>query len=226
MNDLSEKSVSASGPIRRIRRGSAEEQAELRRQVLEAAFEIFGREGLQGLTMRAVASAVGVSAMALYRYFADKAELVQGLWDFVMDDVHREMARAVEVAGRDPRARMRACTESAIAYWEAHPDHFRLVFMTEQSQLPRKAPVATEMTSYQRVVDLPLEVLQDWAGALGVDPARALAARDLRAALVIGYLHARLVNLRYPWSDIEALRGQVIAAIVQAAEDCLRGEAR
>jgi AcrR family transcriptional regulator len=226
MDDLSVKSVSASGAIRRIRRGSADEQAELRRQVLEAAFEIFGREGLQGLTMRAVASAVGVSAMALYRYFADKAELVQGLWDFVMDDVHRQMADAVEAAGDEPRARLRACTESAIAYWEAHPDHFRLVFMTQEPHLPRKAPAASALSSYQRVIDLPLEVLQAWADALGVDRGRALAARDLRAAMVIGYLHARLVNLRYPWSDIDALRAHVVDTIVQASEDSLRGETR
>ncbi|MGM9487055.1 TetR/AcrR family transcriptional regulator [Ideonella sp. YS5] len=220
------KSVSASEPVRRIRRASAEEQAELRQQVLVAAFEIFGREGLHGLTMRAVASAVGVSAMALYRYFADKAELVQGLWDFVMDDVHRRMAEAVEAAGPDPRARMRACTESAIAYWETHPDHFRLVFMTEEPHLPRKAPKAVALSSYQRVIDLPLEVLQAWADELGVDRARALAARDLRAAMVIGYLHARLVNRRYPWNDIDALRGQVVDTIVRAAEDGLRGPAR
>ena len=206
--------------VPRVRRGSAEDQQRLRQQVLDAGFEIFRREGLHGLTMRAVAAAVGVSAMALYRYFADKAELVQGLWDYVMQDVHRDMTRAVD-AEPTTRGRLRACTDAAMAYWEGHPDHFRLVFMTEQTTAPRRANALADLPSYHQVIDLSLQIIDARAAELGADPARCLQARDLRMALMVGYLHARVINRRYPWQDLDALRGRVIDTIVDAVDQCL-----
>ncbi|MFO1339121.1 MAG: TetR/AcrR family transcriptional regulator [Burkholderiaceae bacterium] len=203
-----------------MRRSSAEDQQRLRQQVLDASFEIFRHKGLHGLTMRAVAAAVGVSAMALYRYFADKAELVQGLWDYMMQDVHRDMSRAV-AAEPTPRGRLRACTDAAMAYWEGHPDQFRLVFMTEQTTAPRRASQLADLPSYHRVIDLSLQIIDARAAELGADPSRCLLARDLRMALMVGYLHARIVNRRYPWQDPDALRTRVIDTIVDAIDDCL-----
>src|SRR5689334_22811232 len=113
--------------IRRVRRGSAEDQQRLRQQILEAAARIFRRDGLQGLTMRAVAAAVGVSAMALYRYYPDKAELVHGLWDAVMHEVQQRGNLAL-ASQATALGQLRASTESFLGYWEGHPDEFRLVF--------------------------------------------------------------------------------------------------
>ncbi|WP_374562985.1 TetR/AcrR family transcriptional regulator [Ideonella sp.] len=221
MNKTTVESVAR--PIRheRVRRGSVDDQQKLRREILDAAFEIYGRDGLNALTMRAVASAVGLSAMALYRYFADKSELVQGLWDFVMKDVFADVSAAVDAAGASPSARLRACTEAAMTYWETHPDHFRLVFMTEQTLAPRKATSVTDLPSYHRVVDLSLGILEAWADELGGDRAGCLLARDLRMSMMVGYLHARLINRRYPWADQAALRAKTVDTIVDAARACL-----
>ena len=48
----------------------------LRDRIFEAAQEIYLREGPDGLSMRRVAEAVGVSAPAIYRYFANKEALL------------------------------------------------------------------------------------------------------------------------------------------------------
>ena len=204
----------------RVRRSSPEDQQRLRQQVLDAGFELFRHHGLQGLTMRGVAAAVGVSAMALYRYFADKADLVQGLWDYVMHDVHGEMARAVALE-LTTRGRLRAATDAAMAYWEGHPDHFRLVFMTEQATAPRPASSLADLPSYRRVLDLSLEIIDARAAELGADPAACLQARDLRIALMVGYLHARVISRRYPWQDLDTLRARVLDTIVEGVDQCL-----
>ena len=46
-------------------------------------------------------------------------------------------------------------------------------------------------------------------------------ARDLRMALLVGYLHARLVNRRWPWGDFDALRDASLNAIAAGIEACL-----
>lgn len=206
-----------------MRRDSVEDQQRLRAQILEAAAEIFRRDGLHSLTMRAVASAVGVSAMALYRYFADKSELVHGLWDTVMKDVQQEVSRAV-AAQPTALGKLRASTESAIDYWESHPDHFRLVFMAEQTLGPRRSPGVTDLPSYNLVIELSRKLIEELADELGGDRSRVLVARDLRLVMIVGYLHARLINHRYPWNDLDALRSQVVDSVVESVVSCLRAQ--
>src|SRR5882672_3274999 len=47
--------------------------------VLRAALELIDADGLAALSLRALATRLGVSAMTPYRYFADKAELLAAM---------------------------------------------------------------------------------------------------------------------------------------------------
>ena len=57
-----------------------------REVILRAAIRVVDRDGLNGLTMRKLAAGLGASPMALYRYFRNKEELVDGLVDVVVGD--------------------------------------------------------------------------------------------------------------------------------------------
>ncbi|MFX0579846.1 TetR/AcrR family transcriptional regulator C-terminal domain-containing protein [Nocardia nepalensis] len=57
--------------------------------VVAAAIEIADAEGIGALTMRAVATRLGLTPMATYTYVPGKAELV----DLMLDTVYREMSR-------------------------------------------------------------------------------------------------------------------------------------
>jgi AcrR family transcriptional regulator len=50
-------------------------------KILKAARLILHREGIDGVTMRAVAQAVGVTPMAIYRHFKDRNALLNALAD-------------------------------------------------------------------------------------------------------------------------------------------------
>ncbi|WP_433758565.1 TetR/AcrR family transcriptional regulator [Nocardia sp. CA-135398] len=58
--------------------------------VVTAAIEIADADGIGALTMRAVATKLGLTPMATYTYVPGKAELV----DLMLDAVYREMSRA------------------------------------------------------------------------------------------------------------------------------------
>ncbi|AHH16324.1 putative transcriptional regulator, TetR family [Nocardia nova SH22a] len=59
-----------------------------REQLLDAAFDVVGREGLSGLTMQAVARQAGVAKPVLYAVYPTAPELVAGL-------LHREHTRGM-----------------------------------------------------------------------------------------------------------------------------------
>ncbi|MEU7740230.1 TetR/AcrR family transcriptional regulator C-terminal domain-containing protein [Nonomuraea sp. NPDC049158] len=56
-------------------------------QLATAALAVIDRDGLAGLSMRAVAQEIGMSTMGLYRYVDDRGELEQLVIDRVLDTV-------------------------------------------------------------------------------------------------------------------------------------------
>jgi AcrR family transcriptional regulator len=219
---IGENDLAPPGAHRRVRRGSAEDHDGLRRQIVAAAFSIYEREGIGALSMRALAAEVGLSAMALYRYFTSKAELLRAMWEVVLNDVQDEVNAAV-ASRKTARTRLRASIESFIRYWESHPTRFRLVYMTAETMTPgpQEMPL-TRSPTYQRAIDLSTPLIDDLVTEIGGDRRRAQVARDLRMALMVGYLHARIVNRRYPWGDFDALRESTIDTIALGVENCLR----
>ena len=63
-----------------------EDQEGKLRSAVKAALAIADRDGLGGLTIRKLAERLGVSPMATYRYFRNKAEIVEGLVDVVVGE--------------------------------------------------------------------------------------------------------------------------------------------
>lgn len=206
---------------RRVRRGSLEDHDALRRQIVEAAFTIQAKEGVSALTMRRVAAELGLSPMALYRYFASKQLLLGAMWEQVLTEA-QSFVRERMSPERTARGRLRASLEGFVDYWEAHPDHFVLVFTSPESadELAGDTPLKRS-EPYRNAIQLGTSLMEDLATEIGGDPGRAGLARDLRMALLVGYLHARLVNRRWPWGDFDALRDASLNAIAAGIEACL-----
>jgi AcrR family transcriptional regulator len=202
----------------RVRRGNTHDAEELKRAFLESAAKIFAEGGLEAVSMRAVAAAVGVSPMTPYRYFADKAELLTGLWDQAAAALSARLRAAVD-AQTDARARLRAHLETFIAYWEEHPDQYRLVYMTERTTRREDRSVAQTSAAYAQLLAIAQEANRDLARELGVSEQHALMADEVRLLMTIGYLHSTMINRRYPWSDLAALKAayveQTLATIEQ-----------
>lgn len=65
-----------------------------RRSILELAIDLVDREGLRKLTMRRLGAACGVEAMALYRYVHSREELLSGMVDLLVDNLHDDQLAA------------------------------------------------------------------------------------------------------------------------------------
>jgi AcrR family transcriptional regulator len=51
------------------------------KRIATAARRLLDKEGVEGVTMRRVAKAVGITPMALYRHYPDRAGLLNALAD-------------------------------------------------------------------------------------------------------------------------------------------------
>jgi AcrR family transcriptional regulator len=85
-------------------------------EIVRAGVDLADAEGLEALSMRRVAKALGRSPMALYTYVPGKAELLDLMLDFVL----AEVAEGPSVAG-GWRAAAEASARQGWAFYERHP---------------------------------------------------------------------------------------------------------
>lgn len=201
----------------RVRRGNVHDAEELKRAFMQAAASIFAEGGLEAVSMRAVAAAVGVSPMTPYRYFADRAELLTSLWDQSAQALVARLREAVD-AQASARARARAHLETWISYWEEHPDQYRLVYMTERTTRREDRSAAQNSTAYADLLAIARDINLGLARELGATEDHVALADEVRLAMALGYLHSTMTVRRFPWSDTARLRRAYIDQILAAVE--------
>ena len=103
----------------------------LRDALLKAAERVLERDGLAGLTLRAVAREAGVSHAAPAHHFGDLTGLVSELAAIGFSQFNATMASAAPGAMPFP-ARAMARAKAYVAYAKAHPGMYGLMFRTER----------------------------------------------------------------------------------------------
>ena len=59
--------------------GRSPKKKDTRERILDVAFELIGRKGILGTTMRDVASKVGITEAAIYKHFSSKGDLIRAV---------------------------------------------------------------------------------------------------------------------------------------------------
>jgi len=189
--------------IRRGRPPRDETQIDaMRERIAETAQRLFKDEGFAAVSMRRIATDVGCTPMTLYAYYDGKTDILRQLWSNVFDDAFGAVARA-RARFKAPRAQLKAAALAYVTYWLAHPEHYRMVFMTEGvtqgdvSVFVEGSPVAAKFQSL-------LEPLAAASGLAFTDPAFKPKADCLICSLH-GIAHCLITISAYTWSCAEDL---------------------
>ena len=110
----------------------------LRDALLQAAERVLERDGLAGLTLRAVAREAGVSHAAPTHHFGDLTGLVSELAAIGFRGFNAAMASA-RAGGANPVERAMAPAKAYVAYAQAHPGMYGLMFRAERLDYSRPA---------------------------------------------------------------------------------------
>jgi AcrR family transcriptional regulator len=104
--------------------------------LLKAAERVLERDGLAGLTLRAVAREAGVSHAAPTHHFGDLTGLVSELAAIGFRQFNAAMVVA-DTAGPSPMEKGLARAKAYVAYARAHPGMYGLMFRTERLDMTR-----------------------------------------------------------------------------------------
>jgi AcrR family transcriptional regulator len=122
----------------------------LRDGLLEAAERVLERDGLPGLTLRAVAREAGVSHAAPTHHFGDLAGLLSELAAIGFRQFHAAMTQAGAPDGSPETGLARA--KAYVGYAQAHPGLYGLMFRTERLDMKRPALDQAASASFTELV--------------------------------------------------------------------------
>jgi AcrR family transcriptional regulator len=111
----------------------ARARADLTARIKDTARRHLAQQGAQGLSLRAVARDLGLASSAIYRYYANRDDLLTALiidaYDAVGDAAERADARAI-ADGADPGSRWLQVCRAVRSWALANPHEFGLVYGT------------------------------------------------------------------------------------------------
>lgn len=153
-----------------------------REAISKAARDILVAEGLHAVSLRRVASSLGVTAPALYAHVVDKRDLLQGIAEQEIDALLEQFR---DVSSTDPVDRMRRMCHAYVDYGVKNPDLFRAMFLfrpelTSEGRGERTALTATIHDAFIQAAraavsadgldgsDADLAALTAWTAAHGV----------------------------------------------------------
>jgi AcrR family transcriptional regulator len=160
----------------------AERREATRAEILEAAWELVRAEGLAALSLRDLASRVGMQAPSLYSYFDSK----HAIYDAMFAEGAQECldrSRAVEASG-DALRDLQAGARMFVGFCTEDPVRYQLMF---QRFIPGFEP---SPESYAIAVET-LEIGREWLARSGLTDPRDL---DLYTAVTAGLTNQQISN--------------------------------
>jgi len=186
-----------------------------REAIVATTRQLLVEEGLEAVTVRRVARALGVTAPALYAHVADKRDLLRAVAEGEFGVL---IARFEQITERDPLERIRALSRAYVAHARANPELFRVMFLFPP-ELAVGAGTGQELPMATKAFSLPAAATQEAVARgqfRGVDP---LMAALTTWACVHGVATVLQLGFALDTDTEEALIALVIDTMIAGLRD-------
>ncbi|WP_454717661.1 TetR/AcrR family transcriptional regulator [Caulobacter segnis] len=189
---------------------SSEDVEAFRARLCEAAETLFAERGIEAVTMRELAQALGVSPMTPYRYFKDKDAILAA----VRAAAFARFAARLEAAmaqPADPGRRSRNAGQAYVDFALSEPQAYRLMFDLNQPTEGDYPELQTAIVRARRTMTIHIEAMIQ-AGLLEGD---AELIGHLFWSVLHGMLMLQLTGKLAPTIDPVKLRGLALVTLVK-----------
>ncbi len=172
----------------------------MRARITDAARALFLGEGYRAVSMRRIAAGVGCSPMTLYGYFPAKIDLLGQLWKDVFTQLFADLHRIAH-DGLTPFDELKLVSCAYVRYWVDHPDHYRMVFMSEGVSQPEVSLFATDGQIAQHYALFYALIKR----ACRIEQVGLILFGECLICALNGIAHNLITMSGYPWSKPEKL---------------------
>jgi len=111
-----------------VKERRARQKRYLRQEILDAASELFVRDGYENVSMRRIADKIEYSPTTIYIYFKDKAELLEQVCRETFARLVEKLTKIMEQPG-EPVERLKRGLLAYIEFGLENPHQYRATFM-------------------------------------------------------------------------------------------------
>lgn len=188
---------------------------EFRSKIARHALAIYRAEGFGAISMRRLAKEVGCAPMTIYAHFEGKTDILRYLWADVLADMSNEIQKELKLVVV-PVERLQTAALTFVSYWIDHPDHFRLVFMSNDVT---RSDVSTFIMDDQTLVHFKMffDLVQD----VLPDDSNVKARTDTLISGMIGIALCTNTIRDYPWADAPLMTDRLLTSIMEPVNAAL-----
>jgi AcrR family transcriptional regulator len=172
-----------------IRRRGGYHHGNLRAALIETGLKLIEEKGVKALTLREIGSCAGVSRMAAYRHFADKADLLGAISEAGFSQFADALEDARRKAPADTVSRLDAMGLAYVRFAAKHPAYYEVMFGSDARPGERQRPASE---AGRRAFSILEETIQDGQRAKEIRPGSSLFLAQHVWALVHGLSTLRL----------------------------------
>ena len=136
MNSSHDKPRGGPGPDLEAKGRNPAQRTERRQSIIEAAERVFAVSGLDGATMRAIASEAGCTTGGIYPFFDGKDALYAEILQQSLSRMGRALVDALDAAASGREAH--SVTHAFFAYYQAHPHELSMGLYLYRNRNGRK----------------------------------------------------------------------------------------
>jgi AcrR family transcriptional regulator len=181
---------------------------EYRSKIGKHALGIYRAEGFGAVSMRRLAKEVGCAPMTIYAHFEGKTDILRYLWADVLADMSDEIQKKLESVVA-PVERLQTATQTFVTYWIDHPDHFRLVFMSNdvtRTDVSTFVMGGKTLAHFGMFSNLIHEVLPE--------DSNVKARTDTLISGMIGIALCMNTIRDYPWAEAPIMTDRLLTSII------------
>lgn len=171
-----------------------------REHILAVSLTLFARHGMDQVSTRKIAQAVGISQPSLYAHFKSRDEIAIELSSRAFERLRERMLTAT-LAEASPIERLRLMGREYVLFGLEESDGYRVAFMFERTNLAAEHQAAIHQTG-MRGFSL---VHEFFCEARGVNDVRTAAIAQSAWASMHGLVSLLLARPNFPWADRDAL---------------------
>jgi AcrR family transcriptional regulator len=191
----------------------AREKKELRQDILDAARELFVREGYENVSMRKIAEKIEYSPTTIYLYFEDKADLL----DCICEETFARLVRKqnqINDTVQDPLERLRQCLRGYIEFGLKHPNHYMVTFMMTRPAIDPQTRFKSHEVG-KRAFNFLRDTLAECARQHQLEIADVEATAQALWAAIHGLTSLLIARPNFQWVERERLMDTMITTCIQ-----------
>lgn len=191
----------------------AREKQELRQEILDAARDLFIREGFENVSMRKIAEKIEYSPTTIYLHFQDKADLLDCVCEETLEKLERRFS-AIREAAPDPLTRLTQGLRAYIEFGLAYPNDYRVAFLLQFKPFSEPDRCVRCHSMGQRTFDHLRSSVADCVDAGIFEPLDVEATSQALWAAIHGLTSILILHPSFPWVEQEVLIDRLLSALI------------